>query len=225
MNPVIELIDVCKSFTVGRETVTAVDHADLAVEPGELACVYGASGSGKTTMLSIMAGIDVADAGVVRVAGHDLTGLSEGRRADVRLRGIGVVFQSDNLLPEFTALENVVLPLLVRGVARDEADDLAHSALASVGLSALASRLPGHVSGGQRQRMGIARALAGGQSVLLADEPTGALDSDTSRHLFALIRSLCDDRGTAVVITTHDPLAHGFATSVHDMVDGMVSRR
>lgn len=220
---IASLEDACKRFTVGPDVVTALDGVSFAVAAGELACVHGASGSGKTTMLNVLAGIEVPDSGQVTVAGQVLTGGSEGRRADVRLHHIGVVFQSNNLLAELSAVENVALPLMVRGLSRARATTAAERALASVGLEGLGSRLPARMSGGQRQRVGIARALAGEQQVLVADEPTGALDSQSSRHLFALLRSLCDQRGTAVVLATHDPLAREVADTVHHMVDGRLS--
>ena len=218
-----KLLDVSKTFNVGEEVVVAVDAVTFEVSAGEFACVYGASGSGKTTLLNILAGIEVADSGEVLVAGHSMSGLSERDRADVRLRMIGVMFQTNNLLPEFTALENVSLPLMVRGLRRSDAAEVAQAALASVGLADLIDRLPAKMSGGQRQRVGIARALAGEQDLLVADEPTGALDSDASRQLFGLLRELCNQRGTAVVLATHDPLARDYVDSVHQMVDGRLS--
>lgn len=225
MDTLASVEKVSKRYRSGVEAVMAVDEADFGVGPGEFACVYGTSGSGKTTLLNILAGIEVADSGSVVVAGESLVGQSETARADIRLHRIGVVFQSNNLLPEFTARENVALPLRVRGMARTEAEAAAETALGSVGLAGLGDRLPGRMSGGQRQRVGIARALAGGQPLLLADEPTGALDSENSRLLFGLMRALCDDRGTAVVLATHDPLAREFADSVYGMVDGVVAVR
>lgn len=216
----VSLASVSKRYVVGQETLVAVDEVSLEVSAGEFVCVHGASGSGKTTMLNILAGIDTADEGEVIVAGQSLSNCSEGARADIRLQHIGVVFQSNNLLPEFTARENVALPLLVRRFKKDVAASAADAALSSVGLDGLGDRLPGLMSGGQRQRVGIARALAGDRSLLLADEPTGALDSANSRQLFELMRKLCDSRGTAVVLATHDPLAQGFADSVYRMVDG-----
>ena len=217
------LTGVSKRFRVGPEVVTAVDEVSLNVSEGELACVYGASGSGKTTLLSILAGIDREDSGEVVAAGHTLSGLSERGRADIRLHHIAVVFQANNLLSEFGAVENVMLPLLVRGTPRPAALQLAGEALESLGLAALAERRPATLSGGQRQRVGIARALAGRQQLLLADEPTGALDSENSRQLFTMMRKLCDESGTAVVLATHDPLAQGYADSVYSMTDGVVT--
>lgn len=219
------LRDVRKQFVVGEEVIVAVDGVSLLVAEGEFACTYGASGSGKSTLLNILAGIDTPDSGEVVVAGKTLSGLSENGRADVRLHSIGVVFQSNNLLPEFTARENVALPLMVGGRTKDDATAAAQEALSSLGLSGLGDRLPERMSGGQRQRVGIARALAGDQQLLLADEPTGALDSQNSALLFEMMRRLCDERGTAVVLATHDPLAQKHADSVYDMVDGVVSPR
>jgi putative ABC transport system ATP-binding protein len=225
MGVIARLESASKRFTVGDEVIVAVDGVSFGVASGEFACVYGASGSGKTTMVNILAGIDTADSGEVFVAGQSLSGRSESGRANIRLHNIGVVFQSNNLLPEFTAQENVALPLMVRGLSRAKADAVAEAALRSVGLPDLGDRPPERMSGGQRQRVGIARALAGEQGLLLADEPTGALDSENSRQLFGLLRHLCDDRGTAVVLATHDPLAQEFADSVYLMVDGVLAAR
>ncbi len=225
MSVIAGLEHASKRFTVGEEVIVAVDAVSFGVTEGEFACISGASGSGKTTMLNILAGIDTADSGDVVVAGHSLSGRSERARADIRLRSIGVVFQSNNLLAEFTARENVALPLMVRGMGRTAANVTAQAALDSIGLADLGGRLPGRMSGGQRQRVGIARALAGEQKLLIADEPTGALDSENSRALFALMRELCDRRGTAVVLATHDPLAQDFADSTYLIVDGVVTVR
>lgn len=217
---VATLRGVSKKFRVGVEEIVAVDDVDLSVEAGRLVCIYGASGSGKTTLLNILAGIDRPDSGEVIVTDRALAELSEEGRADLRLREIGVVFQSNNLLAELTALENVNLPLLVRGLSVADAEARATTSLTAVGLAQMLRRFPAQMSGGQRQRVGIARALAGGQRLIVADEPTGALDAERSRELFSLLRSACEERDAAVVLATHDPLAREFADSVHTMVDG-----
>lgn len=225
MEHVALLEGMSKKFVVGRDTVIAAERVELAVRPGEFVCIYGASGSGKTTLLNIVAGLLLPDSGRVQVVGQDLSQMSEGGRADLRLTNVGVVFQSNNLLPEFTARENVALPLLVRGLSRVDTQTRTSDALAEVGLLELADRLPSDMSGGQRQRVGIARALAGEQPLIVADEPTGALDSENSRRLFALLRELCDQKRTAVLLATHDPLAEQYADTTYVMVDGVVSAR
>ncbi|QXT64224.1 ABC transporter ATP-binding protein [Tessaracoccus palaemonis] len=218
----IEVGGARRTFQSGIETIRAVDGVDLRVEVGTMTCLYGASGSGKTTLLNLIAGLDIADQGTVRVAGRDLSGTSEAERARIRLHHIGVVFQENNLVHEFTALENVVVPLLARGASLSEARDEAADQLARVGIAELADRLPREMSGGQRQRVGIARALAGGREVLVADEPTGALDSANSGALFELVASLCHDVGVAAVVATHDPLGRDRADVVWTMVDGQL---
>ena len=215
----VHLRGVSRSFPTDGGTVRAVRAVDLLVQPGAFACVYGRSGSGKSTLLNLVAGLDVPDAGSVLVGGVDVTALDEEGRARLRLLHVGVVFQDHNLVEEFTAEENVALPAQAAGIPRGEALAQARAGLARVGLGGLERRLPTRMSGGQRQRVGIARALVGQRSLLLADEPTGALDSATSRDLFALLRELCDEGMTAVV-ATHDPLARDHAHTVYAMVDG-----
>lgn len=221
--PVIEASDLVRVFTTGVESVVAVDHVTLAVRPGEFVCVYGASGSGKSTLLNLLAGLDVPDAGEVIIAGAALSRLSESKRARLRLESIGVVFQEHNLLDELTAAENVMLPLLARRMPKKVARDEAHTVLSLVGIDGLGDRRPREMSGGQRQRVGIARAFAGGRRLLLADEPTGALDAANSAALFDELRRVCDEKGFAAVVATHDPLARSRADRVLSMLDGTVS--
>ena len=216
------LNNVSKCFVVGSETIRAVDGVDLALGAGEFACVYGSSGSGKTTLLNLAAGLDSVDSGTITVAD---TTLSESGRANIRLHTIGVVFQSNNLLPEFTALENVALPLIAGGHRRRDAFQTARGAMRSVGVEDLGDRIPERMSGGQRQRVGIARALAGERRLIVADEPTGALDSSNSVQLFELLRILCQTDRLSVLLATHDPLAESFADSVYVMVDGRIHPR
>lgn len=215
---------VSRAFVTLVETVHAVREVSFAARAGEFVCIFGPSGSGKTTLLNLIAGLDVPDSGTIHVAGVDVGALDEAGRARLRLETVGVVFQDHQLIEEFTAWENVALPLEVRGVPLEQARAAALAELERVGLGGLADRLPSQLSGGQRQRVGIARALAGQRRVLLADEPTGSLDSANSRALFALIRALCD-QGTLAVVCSHDPLCQEYADTVYEMVDGRLSRR
>lgn len=218
-----EMSEVSKVFQVGLEKITALSEVTFQFPVGSFTCIYGASGSGKTTLLRVLAGMTEPDSGEVRVDGRALSGMTSRDRAALRLHNIGFVFQANNLLPEFTAEENVALPLLARGARRDQARERALTALGRVDVLDVAQRQPHLMSGGQRQRVGIARALAGEQSLLLADEPTGALDTDNSRALFVLLRRLCDEHETSVVLATHDPLAQDFADCVETMVDGRLA--
>ena len=211
-----------KTFDTGVEQVHAVSSVDLEVGEGEFVCLYGASGSGKSTLLALVGGLLSPDQGEVSVGGRSLVGMSEDARADLRLETVGMVFQGDNVIMELTAAENVMLPLLARQIPPLQARTEALAALEPVGIADLADRSPREMSGGQRQRVGIARALVGDRRILLADEPTGALDSVTSRELFTLIRRLCDERGCTALVATHDPLGHDHAGRVMSMIDGKI---
>ena len=213
---------VSKTYTSGIEEVHAVDRVSFAIEPGQLVTLYGASGSGKTTLTNLIAGLDEADSGTVRVAGVEIGTLDEDQRAAMRRETIGVVFQDHNLIAEFTAAENVSLPQVAGGAKARTAKSDAEGALHRVGLEGLGDRFPDQLSGGQRQRVGVARAFVGARKVLIADEPTGALDTATSESLFALLRELANG-GLTVVVATHDPLARRYADRVFSIVDGAVS--
>ncbi|MBA3310898.1 MAG: ABC transporter ATP-binding protein [Nocardioidaceae bacterium] len=220
----LSLRGVSRSFVSSGETVSAVQDVSLAADAGEMVCVFGASGSGKTTLLNLIAGLDTADSGTVHIADVEVGSLTESERARHRLETVGVVFQEHQLIDEFTARENVALPLEVRGLPVGKAARQADIELERVGIRHLADRMPSQMSGGQRQRVGIARALAGQRRVLLADEPTGALDSTNSRALFALIRDLCR-QGTLAVVCSHDAMCREFADTVYEMIDGQLLRR
>ena len=224
MTELLRVSRVSRAFVAQVETVHAAREVSFSSRAGEFVCIYGPSGSGKTTLLNLIAGLDVADSGNIHVAGIDVGALDEGGRARLRLETIGVIFQDHQLIDEFTAWENVALPLEVRGIPGKQARAAALAELERVGLGGLGDRLPSQLSSGQRQRVGIARALVGQRRVLLADEPTGALDSTNARALFALIRALCD-QGTLAVVCTHDPLGRGFADTVYEVVDGRLTRR
>jgi putative ABC transport system ATP-binding protein len=215
----LTLNDVSRCFAASPEPVWAVRDASFSVDAGSFVCLVGASGAGKSTLLNVIAGLDSATSGTILVDDTDVGALSEEQRARLRLERVGVVFQDHNLIEEFTACENVMLPLEVLGVRVAEARDRAEAELDRVGLDGLGERYPAQLSGGQRQRVGIARALVGGRRLLLADEPTGALDSVNSRALFELLRGLCD-QGTTVLLGTHELMSQDFADTIYEMRDG-----
>lgn len=210
-------------FTNAVETVTAVDDVSLNVHSGEFVCIHGASGSGKSTLLQLLTGIRVPDSGSVLVGDTLLSVASEAERARVRLEAVGVVFQMSNLIEEFTVLENVILPLEARGCAAGASRDEGYRALDLVDMAELGHRRPRELSGGQQQRVGIARALVGGRRVLVADEPTGALDSANSELVFELFAKLAA-RGYGVLVASHDPRSREMATTAYAMTDGRIAR-
>jgi ABC-type lipoprotein export system ATPase subunit len=217
--PMVRVTGVSRVYDTESESVWAVRDVSLEVDAGSFVCLFGSSGSGKSTLLNMMAGLDLPTTGSIRVLGQALESLNEDARARIRLHDVGVVFQDHHLIDEFTALENVMLPLEARGLPVAQARSEALHQLELVGLSGLHDRTPSKLSGGQRQRVGIARALIGGRRLLLADEPTGSLDSANSSSIFALLRQLCD-QGATVVLATHEAASRQFADAVFEMQDG-----
>ena len=215
----LTLQDVSRCFAASPEPVWAVREASFSVDAGMFVCLVGASGAGKSTLLNLIAGLDSATSGTILVEDTDVGLLSEEQRARLRLERVGVVFQDHNLIEEFTANENVMLPLEALGAPAQKARAHAEAELERVGLHGLGQRFPAQLSGGQRQRVGIARALVGGRRLLVADEPTGALDSANSRALFQLLRGLCD-QGTTVLLGTHELMSQDFADTIYEMRDG-----
>jgi putative ABC transport system ATP-binding protein len=211
--------ELVKEYVTPAETIRALDGVSLDVEEGEFLALEGASGSGKSTLLNLIAGLDEPTSGAVQVAGHQLHRLSTADRGRLRLKSIGVVFQDNNLIAEFSILENILVPLRALGLDPTAARREARRALDRLGIGDLADRRPRDVSGGQRQRGGIARAIAGSRRVLLADEPTGALDSHNSIALFETLRELAR-QGTTVIVATHDPLVSPFVDRVLRLRDG-----
>jgi putative ABC transport system ATP-binding protein len=218
----LELRHVSKTYGEGAAEVHALRDVSLAVEPGALVAIMGPSGSGKSTMLTIAGSLEAATAGDVIVAGQALSGLSRNERARLRRRSIGFVFQNFNLLPGLTAAENVSLPLELDGVPGRTARKAAMAALEELGLGDRASRFPDELSGGERQRVAIARAVVGERRLLLADEPSGALDSANAESVMRLVRAACHG-GVAGVVVTHDAQLASWADRVVFLRDGRIS--
>ncbi|MDG4834714.1 ABC transporter ATP-binding protein [Solwaraspora sp. WMMD1047] len=221
MSTAIELRQVCKVYGSGPAEVHALREVDLAVRTGELVAVMGPSGSGKSTLLTIAGTLEEPTSGDVRIAGQDLAGLSRNDRARLRRRSIGFVFQDFNLLAGLTAVENVALPLELDGVKAKVARTAAMAVLAELGLAGRATHYPDELSGGERQRVAIARAVVGDRQLLLADEPTGALDSLTGEAVMRMLR-LASQNGVAGVVVTHDAQLASWADRVVFLRDGRV---
>lgn len=219
--PVIQLDRICKSYRNGGVESPVLQDVSLAVQPGELLAIMGPSGSGKSTLLNILGLLDTWDTGVYRLNGEDMRGLGATRAARLRNQLLGFVFQSFNLLTDKTVLENVSLPLYHQGVPRRERNDRARQYLAKFGMEGYADRYPNQLSGGQKQRVAIARALATHPKVILADEPTGALDSQNSRDVMQILKEI-NAEGVTVLIITHDPEVARQARRVIRIMDGRI---
>ncbi|MFF7990399.1 ABC transporter ATP-binding protein [Kitasatospora xanthocidica] len=222
-NDVVRLEQVTRTYGTGQNAVTALAGVTLGFARGSFTAVMGPSGSGKSTLLQCAAGLDRPDSGTVVVNGVDLGGLDENALTELRRERLGFVFQAFNLLGALTAEQNVGLPLRLAGRRPDPAR--VREALAQVGLGERTGHLPSQLSGGQQQRVAIARALIASPEVLFADEPTGALDSSSSREVLTLLRSLVDRQGQSTIMVTHDPVAASYADTVLFLADGRVVDR
>lgn len=200
----IELDRVSRIYRLGRSEVVALRSIDLTIEAGEFVAIWGPSGSGKTTLCNLFGAIDTPTSGTVVVNGQDISTLSDDRLSDHRNRSLGFIFQSFNLVPVFSAVENVALPLLLQGADRRVAKERALELLSSLGLGQHVDHRPDNLSGGQRQRVAIARALVTHPPLVIADEPTANLDSDNARSIVDLMRQVNEGRGTTFIFATHD---------------------
>lgn len=200
----VELRGVCKSFRKGDETITPLDEVDLDIEAGDFVSLMGPSGTGKSTLLNLVSGIDRPDAGTIRVAGTEVTKLSRGKLADWRAANLGYIFQTHNLIPVLTAYENVELPTLLLKMTSSQRRQRVELALEAVGLSDRADHYPRQLSGGQEQRVGIARAIVAHPQVVVADEPTGSLDTETSEQVQVLLQRLNKELDITLLMVTHD---------------------
>jgi putative ABC transport system ATP-binding protein len=209
--PLVEVRNITKTYHKGDQEVTPLSDADLDIEKGAFVSLMGASGSGKSTLLNLIAGIDQPTAGQIVVAGTDIHALSRTRLARWRAENVGYIFQLHNLIPVLTAYENIELPLLLLPMSRSERRRRVEIAMEAVGLTDRAEHYPRQLSGGQEQRVGIARAIVADPTIVVADEPTGDLDAETSEQILDLLKRLNQQLGTTLLMVTHDPKAAAIA--------------
>ena len=221
---VIEVKDLRKVFKLGKEKVVAINKMDFEIHKGEICCILGTSGSGKSTLLNMMAGLEKPTKGYVKILGQEVTKMNEKKLAIFRQNNIGFIFQSYNLMNALTAIENVSLPLVFRGVSRTRRKQEATKLLTAVGLDTHLKHRPTQMSGGQQQRVGIARSFVGNPRVIFADEPTGNLDSKTSNEVLKLMESIVREKEQVLVVVTHDKSVTRYADKIIHVLDGNIQR-
>lgn len=224
MENIIEVKGIRKVYRVGNEKVIALENIDLSIGKGEICCLLGTSGSGKSTLLNLMAGLEKPTRGEIIIKNTHIEKLDEKRLVLFRQKYIGFVFQSYNLLPSLTALENVGMPLAFKGIPRRIRDKKSKQMLSSVGLKTHSNRKPSQMSGGQQQRVGIARAFVGNPQIVFADEPTGNLDSKTTVEVMDLITGIARENNQTLIIVTHDVKIAGYADRVIHILDGNIEK-
>lgn len=221
MSALVEIKDVCKIYNPGENEVRALDHVSLTIDEQEFVAIIGHSGSGKSTLMNMLGCLDVPTSGEYWLHGQDVSALSDDELSDIRNREIGFIFQGFNLIPNLTALENVELPLIYRGVSKSVREELSMEALKKVGLEHRMDHKPSEMSGGQQQRVAIARAIAQAPPVILADEPTGNLDSNSTKEIMDILKGLHKE-GRTVILITHDNEIAAQAKRVIKIRDGKV---
>lgn len=221
MNALVDIRDICKVYNPGENEVRALDHVDLQIHENEFVAIIGQSGSGKSTLMNMLGCLDVPTSGTYMLHDKDVSHMSDNELSDIRNKEIGFIFQGFNLIANLTAIENVELPLIYRGVSRRERIKLAETALEKVGLGKRKTHKPSEMSGGQQQRVAIARAIAQAPPIILADEPTGNLDSGSTREIMEILKGLHEE-GRTVILITHDNDIAAQAKRVIKIMDGRI---
>ncbi len=221
MNALVEIQDISKIYNPGENEVRALDHVSLSIQQNEFVAIIGQSGSGKSTLMNMLGCLDLPTSGTYMLNGQDVSKMTDDEQSDIRNKEIGFIFQGFNLIPNLTALENVELPLIYRGVNRQVRNELAKKALEKVGLQNRMAHKPSEMSGGQQQRVAIARAIAQAPPIILADEPTGNLDSGSSKEIMEILRGLHRE-GRTIILITHDNEIANEAERIIKIKDGKI---